>query len=126
MEFGICMVIVGYRVFKVTRMQSLELGGNSFVKKEIPIEKSIENRQLVREKITIIFNRNQLAFISDYFTQDEIIEITEATVKVVFEFKHDYEFINLLLYFGSGIIDIEPKRYKEKYKEKLNQMIQQL
>jgi len=64
-----------------------------------------------------------LGHLSDYFTQEEIIEVTEESVTVTFDFRFEFEFIDLLLYFGSGILDIKPPKYKALYKKELKRIV---
>ncbi len=67
----------------------------------------------------MVFKRNRLGHLSDYFTQDEIVEVTEEKVTVTFDFRFEFEFVDFLLYFGSGILDISPPKYKALYKKEL-------
>ncbi len=90
MNYGIwylhsyCLSKEGFRVFKVTRMQDVELNEETFVKKALPDSNYNSSRPLNKESITLVFKRNRLGHLSDYFTQDEIVEVTEEKVTVTF------------------------------------------
>ena len=120
---GYCQYKEGFRVFKVTRMQDIKLNDETFEKKALPDLNYKSSKPLIKETITLVFKRNRLGHLSDYFTQEEIIEVTEESVTVTFDFRFEFEFIDLLLYFGSGILDIKPPKYKALYKKELKRIV---
>lgn len=118
---GYCYLRKEERVFKLSRMRALEM----MEAREQPIQKDESNEKplfqspLPPMNIQLQFHKSKIGIVYDYFSLEDIQEITEEHVRVSFTFHHDYSIIPFILSFGKTVQIMEPKELKEQLLEEL-------
>ncbi|MCK1999144.1 YafY family transcriptional regulator [Psychrobacillus psychrodurans] len=105
------------RMFKLTRIREHLL----IDEKSIQSEGKEIDLTTIYEQVELIFHRNQLGKLYDFFL-DEEIEIQNNYIKVNFKYDSNRNLIPFLLMFGSTVDVINPQTLKQEYYNELNKI----
>lgn len=125
---GYCHLRQSDRMFKLTRMQDLQV--IEAKKVTTPLTKSLDLPMEDKKppmNVVLHFDKSRLGLLYDYFSKQEIKEVTADYVKVQITYEYDFDIIPFLLSFGDKVKIIEPlelidmlqmeiKKIKEIYK----------
>ncbi|MER2169643.1 MAG: WYL domain-containing protein, partial [Psychrobacillus psychrodurans] len=75
----------------------------------------------IYEQAELIFHRNQLGKLYDFFLEEEI-EIQNNYIKVNFKYDSNRNLTPFLLMFGSTVDVINPQTLKQEYYNELNKI----
>ncbi|MCZ8534326.1 helix-turn-helix transcriptional regulator [Psychrobacillus psychrodurans] len=105
------------RMFKLTRIREHLL----IDEKPIQIEGKENDLTTSYEQAELIFHRNQLGKLYDFFLEEEI-EIQNNYIKVNFKYDSNRNLTPFLLMFGSTVDVINPQTLKQEYYNELNKI----
>lgn len=105
------------RMFKLTRIREHLL----IDEKSIQIEGKANDLTTSYEQAELIFHRNQLGKLYDFFLEEEI-EIQNNYIKVNFKYDSNRNLTPFLLMFGSTVDVINPQTLKQEYYNELNKI----
>ena len=105
------------RMFKLTRIREHLL----IDEKSIQSEGKEIDLTTIYEQVELIFHRNQLGKLYDFFLEEEI-EIQNNYIKVNFKYDSNRNLIPFLLMFGSTVDVINPQTLKQEYYNELNKI----
>lgn len=105
------------RMFKLTRIREYLL----IDEKSIQIEGKENDLTTSYEQAELIFHRNQLGKLYDFFLEEEI-EIQNNYIKVNFKYDSNRNLTPFLLMFGSTVDVINPQTLKQEYYNELNKI----
>ena len=105
------------RMFKLTRIREHLL----IDEKSIQMEGKEIDLTTIYEQVELIFHRNQLGKLYDFFL-DEEIEIQNNYIKVNFKYDSNRNLTPFLLMFGSTVDVINPQTLKQEYYNELNKI----
>lgn len=105
------------RMFKLTRIREHLL----IDEKSIQIEGKENDLTTSYEQAELIFHRNQLGKLYDFFLEEEI-EIQNNYIKVNFKYDSNRNLTPFLLMFGSTVDVINPQTLKQEYYNELNKI----
>ncbi|WP_042352835.1 helix-turn-helix transcriptional regulator [Bacillus massiliigorillae] len=111
------------RVFKLSRIRDLQIAdtqtsiGNDIAKKSVELT---VNRPPI--DVRLQFTKNKLGIVYDYFSLDEIKEMTEEHVIVEFTYHFDYAIIPFILSFGDSVQILQPNELVEMLHVELNKI----
>ncbi|QUG42974.1 YafY family transcriptional regulator [Psychrobacillus sp. INOP01] len=105
------------RMFKLTRIRELLLIDEEL----IPLEAKEIGETIIYKQAELIFQRNQLGKLYDFFLEEEI-QIHNNTIKVTFKYDSNRKLIPFLLMFGSTVNVIKPHILKQEYYNELNKI----
>ncbi|MCZ8542470.1 helix-turn-helix transcriptional regulator [Psychrobacillus psychrodurans] len=105
------------RMFKLTRIREHFL----IDEKSIQMEGKEIDLTTIYEQAELIFHRNQLGKLYDFFLEEEI-EIQNNYIKVNFKYDSNRNLIPFLLMFGSTVDVINPQTLKQEYYNELNKI----
>lgn len=116
-----CEIRNDRRLFKLTRIREYLLLDETF---NISLEK--ENvLTSCYELVELIFQRNQLGKLYDFFLEEEI-EIHEDSIKVTFNYDSNRNLLPFLLMFSSSVEVIKPLKLKNEYYFELNKIYKKI
>lgn len=105
------------RRFKLTRIREHLL----IDEKSIQMEGKEIDLTTIHEQAELIFHRNQLGKLYDFFLEEEI-EIQNNYIKVNFKYDSNRNLTPFLLMFGSTVDVINPQTLKQEYYNELNKI----
>lgn len=105
------------RMFKLTRIREHFL----IDEKSIQMEGKEIDLTTIYEQAELIFHRNQLGKLYDFFLEEEI-EIQNNYIKVNFKYDSNRNLTPFLLMFGSTVDVINPQTLKQEYYNELNKI----
>lgn len=105
------------RMFKLTRIREHLL----IDEKSIQMEGKEIDLTTIYEQAELIFHRNQLGKLYDFFLEEEI-EIQNNYIKVNFKYDSNRNLTPFLLMFGSTVDVINPQTLKQEYYNELNKI----
>jgi predicted DNA-binding transcriptional regulator YafY len=109
------------RLFKLTRIREYLLLDETF-------NTSLEKENVLTscyELVELIFQRNQLGKLYDFFLEEEI-EICEENIKVTFNYDSNRNLLPFLLMFSSSVEVIKPLKLKNEYYFELNKICKKI
>lgn len=105
------------RMFKLTRIREHFL----IDEKSIQMEGKEIDLTTIYEQAELIFHKNQLGKLYDFFLEEEI-EIQNNYIKVNFKYDSNRNLTPFLLMFGSTVDVINPQTLKQEYYNELNKI----
>lgn len=109
------------RMFKLTRIREHLL----IDEKSIQMEGKEIDLTTIYEQAELIFHRNQLGKLYDFFLEEEI-EIQNNYIKVNFKYDNNRNLTPFLLMFGSTVDVINPQTLKQEYYNELNKIYKKI
>ncbi|TQR11014.1 helix-turn-helix transcriptional regulator [Psychrobacillus soli] len=114
---GYCEKRNDSRIFKLTRIREFLILDEAC----ITMERKEFNSTSIYEQVELIFHKDQLGKLYDFFL-DEEIEVLLNNIKVTFKYDRNRNIIPFLLMFGNSVDVIKPDELKEEYFIELNKI----
>ncbi|MCI2039603.1 MAG: YafY family transcriptional regulator [Clostridium luticellarii] len=123
--FSFCTLRKDYRIFKLSRMDELEILNEEICKPRISYGEyaKTEMPQKVPVKILLKFSEKVRYRIQDYFDEDEITFLEDGSVMVNTEVVEDSWIYSMILSYGEYVEVLEPRHIRKIIKEKCKNII---
>lgn len=119
---GYCHMKNDYRLFKIKRMNKIDLTKDFFTREFLPVEELSYMDEWSGDKpqlaIVLKFSANAKVRVVDCFHYDQIQFNVDGTCIVSFTFPEDEWLMELILGFGSSVEVLEPVHLRQVIKEK--------
>ena len=124
--YGYCKLKEDFRLFRISRIKSLEMKEESFIKRDFEIvEKNRQEKEVWNTvKVKLKIKKEALYRAFDDFDEESIMENKDGTYEVTMEFPESEWLYGYILSFGPYVEVLEPLRIRnivlQKMKETLN------
>ncbi|MDU5333369.1 YafY family protein [Enterococcus sp.] len=111
--YAFCRVRADFRLFKIARMCDLQVLSEAFVRetpKKVFSEKQVSSQKKV--ELTLLFDQGVAYRVQEEF--NNIVENEDGSLLVFIRFPDDETTVNYLFSFGDHLEVLEPKEYREK------------
>jgi predicted DNA-binding transcriptional regulator YafY len=118
--YGYCLMRNDFRVFRLSRIKSIILLDETFVRRKDPKDFSWNEVWFDRiPKINLLlrFDRKLLVRVEDYFGREYIESQEDGSITVRVEHQHDEWLMGMILSFGSDVEVLEPEYLRQELKE---------
>ncbi|HDR5353051.1 TPA: YafY family transcriptional regulator [Bacillus thuringiensis] len=107
------------RLFKLTRIRSMGVIYDNTRTIYSVKNEHLTNKVLKLEKIVLLFSKNQLGKLYDFFTEDEIKVLEDGNLKVTFHYDINKNLLPFLLMFGRHVKILSPLWLKNEYRNEI-------
>ncbi|WP_144511704.1 YafY family protein [Bacillus sp. FJAT-22090] len=114
---GYCDKREDNRIFKLTRIREISLLDETC----LTTEGKEFNQIPSYVQVVLVFQRNQLGKLYDFFLEEEI-EILPHNIKVNFQYDSNKNLLPFLLMFGNSVDVLQPDSIKKEYYNELNKI----
>ena len=119
-----CMDKNDFRIFKISRMRSLQLLNETFVPIVVP-EQSVPKIHKEKIYLTLVFSKDSLYRVFDEFDPQDIALQADGTAIVSTQLPDQEWLINYLLSFGKNLKIIHPTSIQDRVRKELTDMLSQ-
>jgi predicted DNA-binding transcriptional regulator YafY len=121
--YAYCREKQEFRIFKLNRIKSLDISGETFEPRYFQVEDPFEYMQKELIDIELKFNMSAQGRIEDYFTEEDI-RYTKDYILVKTKYPYDSWLCRTLLSFGAEVKVISPLRLQKDIKAIAQQIIE--
>lgn len=125
--FGFCRKRGDYRIFKLSRMRSLQLAVDRFVRREKSYQEvmSIEEHRVELVTYQLLFTANARVMVEDSFPPEQVCLRKDGRIEVNAVFPEDEWVYTWLLSFGNQVEVIAPRRIREEFMSRIELILEQ-
>ncbi|MDP5274899.1 helix-turn-helix transcriptional regulator [Chengkuizengella axinellae] len=103
------------RLFKLTRIRNIEVIHNT-TRTDYSEDNDYSTKQSSKlESIQLLFSKSELGKLYDFFTEDEITDLDDGSLKVTFDYDTSKNLLPFLLMFGRNVKILSPIWLKTQY-----------
>ena len=125
--FAFCNLKNDYRLFRISRIKSMEILDKEFIRRKKNYQDIMENENPADTKMQSIklrFNKVHRVNIEDYFNDNDIEYLDNGDLIVNMQNPEGNEWIyNWILGYGDGVEVLEPESIRNAIKEKLKNIL---
>lgn len=123
--FSFCLLKGDYRIFKLTRMDGLEILNREVSKERISYEEYISSESTEKSPVKLLlkFSEKVRYRIQDYFHEEEMTFLEDGSVIVNTEVIEDDWVYSMILSYGEYVEVLAPKHIRKVIREKCRKII---
>ncbi|MEG1255777.1 YafY family protein [Clostridium sp.] len=120
--YGFCTLKNEMRIFKVNRMENIQVKEEKFIYRENIIEELFVEKEVEKNDITIKLSSKVKEIIRDSFEEYDVIEEDENFIIANIRIPYSNWVEGMILSFGESIEVLSPAFLRENIKDKINNM----
>ncbi len=122
-----CLIRDDFRFFKLSRMKSMKITGESFVRRDYREEDTQPGNNWDKRswiEIEMVFKQRARVRVEDFFEQEQIVYQPDGSIKIIARFPEDEWIYGFMLSFGDDVEILAPQRLRDYLKDKGKKLLE--